>query len=199
MSNTCFNTIKVDGPRKKLDKLSALVVDIRSNRTECWDLYNLLRRLGYTDKYARSREIRECFSDTPVLENGVLTFHTESAWYFQGSGWESVRRKLRGIRIYHLSEELGCGIFETNDDAGMHFNEKYILDYSDGEDGGTEYLADDDALVSFVKEHFCQSVTDIQSVHTFLSSMDDFNEKECQYDRYALLYEVEYEHSYNLN
>ncbi len=58
------------------------------------------------------------WSDLRLSEDGdVLYFNTETAWGRASEVEDLIREKFPSIGIYYLEEELGMGIFQTNDDG----------------------------------------------------------------------------------
>lgn len=198
MSNTCMNTIRIEGPEKDLldlkDHINAVRKDEKAKHYR--NLYLLLLRLGYPQSEAEEFDIREDFTGGDAeIENGILKLDTESAWRFQSSGWEAVRKKFPAVSIYYLAEELGNDIFETNDTARRHFPYKYCLDWWDEQEGNgeTEYFADDCSLIEYVHDNFDSAVGTFEQAQKALQSYN-----KSPYDSYANLTEIHYNTEYNL-
>lgn len=196
MANTCINLIRIEGPEKDLlalkDHINAVRKDEKARRYR--NLYLLLLRLGYPEAETKKFDIREDFTGGDAeIENGILKLDTESAWSFQCSGWEAVRKKFPAVSIYYLAEELGCCVFETNDTAGRHFPYKYCLDWWDEKlcDGETEYFNDDCSLIEYVHDHFDSSVGTFEQAK---KALEAFGEK----DNLANLTEIQYNSEYEL-
>lgn len=198
MANICINSIRIEGPEKDLltlkDHINAVRKDKKSSHYR--NLYLLLLRLGYPESEAKKLDIREDFTGGDAeIENGILRLDTESAWSFQSSGWEAVRKKFPAVSIYYLAEELGNGLFETNDTARRHFPYKYCLDWWDEEEGNgeTEYFNDDCSLIEYVHEHFDSAVSTFEQAEKALQTIN-----ETPLDSYANLTEIHYNTEYQL-
>ncbi len=191
MANTCFNSIKIEGPEKDLTILRDHINAICKNRHNniYRDLYLLLLRLGISKKKAQDAEVRDDFTfEGATLENGILSLNTESAWNFQLSGWELVKKALPSIKIWYLSEELCNDIFITNDHDRRLFTTKWFLDSEDVE---PEYFDDDDSLIKYVHDNCDSSVNTMEDLRRFLDDAESegrfFSLHEISYDSNHLL------------
>lgn len=196
MSNTCMNTIRIEGPEKDLLALKDHINAVRKDKEakHCRNLYILLLRLGYPQSKAEEFDIREDFTGGDAeIENGILKLDTESAWRFQSSGWEAVRKKFPAVSIYYLAEELGNCLFETNDTTRRHFPYKYCLDWWDEREGNgeTEYFNDDCSLIEYVHDHFDSTVGTFEQAEKALQA---FGER----DNLANLTEIHHNTEYEL-
>lgn len=196
MSNTCINTIRIEGPEKDLLALKDHINAVRKEEKakHYRNLYLLLLRLGYPQSEAKKFDIREDFTGGDAeIENGILKLDTESAWRFQSSGWEAVRKKFPAVSIYYLAEELGNCLFETNDTARRHFPYKWCLDWWDEEivDGATEYFNDDCSLIEYVHDHFDSTVGTFEQAQKALQAFG-------KNDNFANLTEIHYNTEYDL-
>ena len=79
--------------------------------------------------------------DDPTLENTVLRFSTETAWYRCTEVEDLIREKYPSIEIFFICEEPGMCIYEKNNN--VFFPEDYIVDI---EDDDTYYLMEGEAL-----------------------------------------------------
>lgn len=199
MSNCCLNTIKIEGPEPDLlslrDHINAVRRDPLSKQYR--NLYLLLLRLGYSEEEAKNTEMREDFTGGDAeIRDGVLCLDTESAWDFQGAGWEMVHSKYSNCSIYFQAEEFGCDIFCTNDTSGHLFPDKYCLDWGDDETGecDMEYFHDDCSLIEYVHDHFDSTVGTFEEAKAALKEFSEGN----RCDAYANLYEISYMTEYNL-
>lgn len=197
MSNTCTNSIRIEGPEKDLlalkDHINAVRKDEKAKHYR--NLYLLLLRLGYPKSEAEEFDIREDFTGGDAeIENGILKLDTESAWRFQSSGWEAVRKKFPAVSIYYLAEELGNCLFETNDTARRHFPYKYCLDWWDEGigDGETEFFNDDCSLIEYIHDSIDSTVGTFEQAQKALRA---YNESP---DSYANLTEIHFNTEYEL-
>lgn len=199
MANTCCNTIKIVGSKRKLDLLNKAICAIidaarAKNKYNYPGMEDLLLFLNYTPEQIKDISCREWFNNgKPEFKDGVLTINTESAWNFQGWAWELVKNKYPSIDIYFRSEELGCEIFCTNDTSGLYFQDKYLLDWYRDDEGEQEYFSDDCSFIEYVQDNIDSSVSTFEEAMRALKDIQDDSS-----DDYANLYEIEYDTSYNL-
>lgn len=102
-------------------------------------LGNLVSRLG-TDLH--TAYCRGEWSDLR-MKGGNLLFNTWTAWSRCEDVETVIRDKYPDLEIIFLSEELGNGIFETNDATGEIFPDRVIIDTNDE---GSEYYTYEEAL-----------------------------------------------------
>ena len=107
--------------------------------------------------------------DDPTLENTVLRFSTETAWYRCTEVEDLIREKYPSIEIFFICEEPGMCIYEKNSD--VYFDEEYILDYYAGD---TYYLSEAEML-SELSDEFGVDFADIDEA---LILVEEHNDKE---------------------
>ena len=107
--------------------------------------------------------------DDPTLENSVLRFSTETAWYRCTEVDDLIREKYPSIEIFFICEEPGMCIYEKNSD--VYFDEEYILDYYAGD---TYYLSEAEML-SELSDEFGVDFADINEA---LILVEEHNNKD---------------------
>lgn len=66
-------------------------------------------------------------------DDGTVSFSVESAWGELNEVREFIEEKFPGVKLYFQCEESGMGIYQTNDDTGEYFPERYYLWMENGE------------------------------------------------------------------
>jgi spore maturation protein CgeB len=89
------------------------------------------------------------------------------------------------LNIYFVSEELGCGIFQTNDEEGEYFTDKYIFVSTDD----MCYYESFEELKKDVQDYL-EVNTDFESVEDMQEALDEANKKDDS--KIGSVYEVEY-------
>lgn len=77
------------------------------------------------------------------MDDTRLAYTTEHAWSRPFEVDDLLESRYPGLKVYFLEEELGMGVFQTNDCAGEFFTETVIIDC---EDEGMEYFREEEAL-----------------------------------------------------
>jgi hypothetical protein len=79
--------------------------------------------------------------DLTINNYGTASFQltTETAWSDCRKLFYTLMEKF-DIEVFFITEELGCGIFETNDESGRYFTCQYI--YDDFDEGMEYYTFD---------------------------------------------------------
>lgn len=150
MANICITNYWVKGEKETLQKIADAINDknaVVEKTIPCW-AGNTLAKLGIPHDGAG-----RCWWYDARIENGVLCFFEEGAWV-RGDAIKILSNNLPDIDVVFLSEELGCGIYETNDT--MH---EFVEDttYLDDEENGCIYASSVEDLLNIVSELYPDS------------------------------------------
>lgn len=176
------NSEQLNDLYNKMSELEQMKEPLVANRFGPNWLGCLVKFLGGDPKkvYCRGHWFDLCF------EGDSLTFNCEHAWSRPMEVEDLIQIVYPDIDIYFLEEELGMGIFRTNDSDNAYFNDTVIVDF---EDEGMEYYNDAEALDAlseikgeslssweevedFVKVHNEKADTDGESSHIWLHRVD---------------------------
>jgi len=135
------------------------------------------------------------FWSSAEIKDGNLHFHEEGAWdraeaiqvldqHYTDDDGDSE------LGIYFISQEFGSDIFETNDEDGLYFKDRYIFDTEDD----TEYFSDFEKLNRAVKE-FLNTESDFGSIEEMNDALDENSEENDEQDGHVR--EIEYANLYN--
>lgn len=153
MANLAFTQYHAVGDKEQLQKLHSLMDELECMKDpglhdngfgSTW-LGNLVIKFdGDWEKvYCRG------YWDNLVLhEDGSISFSVESAWGELNEVREFIEEYFPNIRLFFQCEESGMGIYQTNDDTGQYFPEKYYLWVENEE---TEYYSTLEALAKEVE------------------------------------------------
>ena len=173
MPNWCYTQYAVHGDRKqvkslynKMSKLQQMNEPLVPNGFGPSWLGCLVKSLGGDPSkvYCRGE-----WKDLDMVSEDTLMFNTEHAWSRPYEVEEFIVSKFPGLEIYFLEEELGMGIFQTNDTCGMYFSETYIIDE---EEDGMEYYSLEEALKR-ISELKGEPVTSWEDAEAFASAVND--------------------------
>lgn len=147
MPNWCTTSYVAVGDRKQLKKLYNIMDNLQKMEHPLVEngfgpswLGCLVKKLG---KDPQKVYCRGHWSNLKWRDEESFSFDTEHAWSRPGEVEELILSKFPDISLYFLEEELGMGIFLTNDSEGEYFNETVIID---SEDEGMEYFTEGEAL-----------------------------------------------------
>lgn len=168
MPNWCYTSYNLVGHHKELTQLHSIIEGLISLKQpsvpndfgSSW-LGCLVVALGGDWKNTRCRG-----SITDVQFDGkVLSLSTETAWAPCTEVFELIRNKFPSINYYYFAEECGMEIYETNDSAGMFFEDRVIVEvYSKQTDWTTEYFTSKTEAYKWLETTFDCSVTNDQDV-----------------------------------
>lgn len=134
MANICFTKYVVEGEMAELKDLYAKMKSLEEGKAPLVDegadstwLANLVNLLGGD---WNNIECRGDFYNVRLdEESGVLRYSIESKWMELADVREFIGECYPSITIFFRAEEGGCGIYETNDIDGKHF-ERHKLSYT---------------------------------------------------------------------
>lgn len=132
MPNWAYTMYYATGDKEQLKKLHSIMDELECMKDpglhdngfgSTW-LGNLVIKLdGDWEKvYCRG------YWDNLVLhDDGSISFSVESAWGELNEVREFIEKKFPCVKLYFQCEESGNGVYETNDDTGEYFPERYYL------------------------------------------------------------------------
>ncbi|MBM6943746.1 hypothetical protein QVO10_01655 [Bacteroides gallinaceum] len=131
MPNWCSTAYVVEGDAKEIKSLYGLMKRLQDRKKPAvkndfgttW-LGCLVNALG---KDWKAVSCRGSWSGLK-LDGDVLKFNTETAWAPCNETFEAVREKYPSLRYYFIAEEPGLEVYETNDECGVYFKDRYYLD-----------------------------------------------------------------------
>lgn len=147
MANICTTTYIVTADREQIEQLHKALKETKKAYEKKKGYVNptlkdLLKKFKvkgsdaeWIISFSDIQEGKE--KDVPYVEICV-----ESRWSRDEDTPNQIWEALPGCSVWFMSEELGCGIFVTNDENGIYFPETVILD---NEDEGMEYMTKEEA------------------------------------------------------
>lgn len=153
MPNWAYTQYHAVGDKEQLKKLHSIMDELECMKDpglhensfgSTW-LGNLVIKLGgdWEKTYCRG------YWDNLLLhDDGTVSFSVESAWGELNEVREFIEKKFPGVKLYFQCEESGNGVYETNDDTGEYFPERYYLWVEDSE---TQYHETLEGLINDVE------------------------------------------------
>lgn len=117
MPNWCYTDYVFEGNKKEIKELNRKAEKIK------W-LSDLVIAYGGNPKEI---ECRGSIMDVSLYNDNTLHIYTETAWTDTPEVWELVMKKHKSLSCYYYTEEIGCGIYETNDVEGKYFPDRFIV------------------------------------------------------------------------
>lgn len=155
MPNWCDTSYVIEGPKEDLEKIQNAIKNhkVRKNSADSWE-GNILDELGikFNESNAHMRGFIDWEGDLTVGDDYVtLNFYAQEAWNKTDFS-RYLEDAFPEITIYWKAEEPGCGIYETNDDEGKYFPERYMIDYSIGANSDTEYFTTEKEVIKYLRK-----------------------------------------------
>lgn len=137
MPNWCYSMYKAVGDKEQLRKLHDTMYELECMEESLHEngfgttwLGNLVIKLGedWEKVYCRGSW------DNLLMEGDeYFSFTVESAWGELNEVRKLIEKHFPGVKLYYQCEEPGMCIYQTNDDTGEHFPERYLFWIEDGE------------------------------------------------------------------
>ena len=154
MPNWCYTQYVAEGPKDQLQKLHNKMKELydmpspgleKNGFGSNW-LGNLVIALGEDWNTIRCRGTYCNFQ----LCDEVLTFDTETAWCEMSEVRHLIEQKFPGVKLYYISEEIGCGIFMSNDKEQAYFHDRFYFSTDNWD--GDNYISSLDVLIETVEQ-----------------------------------------------
>lgn len=153
MPNWAYSQYIATGDKEQLKKLYSIMSELEEMKApglheNCFGstwLGNLIIKLGgnWKQLYCKGS-----WNNLLLHEDGTVSFSVESAWGELYYVRKFIEEYFPDVRLFFQCEESGMGIYQTNDDTGQYFPEKYYLWV---ENGDTEYYNNLEALAKEVE------------------------------------------------
>ena len=192
MPNWCSTDYYIVGSKKEVLDLNKKMERLENRKKSLvkngfgntW-LGNLVKSLGgdWEKVYCRGEWMCRDYNK----EKNTLTFTTETAWCEMDEWRKFIESCYKTIKILYVTEEPGCGIYQTNDKHGIFFKSKYVLDYTED----VEYFETIDQAVEFIEELIGIKIED-KTVNGIQKAMDNYvKENEDEEDLFFSFHEFE--------
>lgn len=191
MPNWCSTEYYVVGSKKELLDLNKKMEKLENRKESLvknsfgntW-LGNLVESLGgdWEKVYCRGQWMCRVYNK----ENNSLTFTTETAWREMNEWRKFIESYYTTIKLLYVTEEPGCGVYQTNDLEGVFFKDKYVLDYTED----VEYFETIDQAVEFIEELIGLKIED-KTVNGIQEKLDEYVEKNDEEDLFFSFHEFE--------
>lgn len=130
-----------------------------------------------------------CRGDWDNLEfsGDILKFTTETAWCAANEVMALICEKYPSLGYYYYTEEPGMGIYETNDEYGEYYPDRYYVDLCTN-DGAylNEYFTNLDNAIACIGETVERKFKSEDEVHAYFDEIQKEND-----DAYCYIHEIE--------
>ena len=182
--NWCYTSIKCTGDTEELQnlyermkRLQEMKEPLKPNGFGTTWLGNLVEDLGVDFNQVQCRGSW----DGLYLDDDILNFTTETAWYRCTEVEDLIKEKYPSIDIAFRCEEPGMCIYEKNNN--VFFPEDYIVDI---EDDDTHYLMEDEAL-QVLSDFFGIDFKDMDEAMVLVQENNDNDDGRVWVNKYELV------------
>lgn len=158
MANTCTTNYVLEGEGAQIRALYSGLKELESCHDSSW-LGNIVEKiLGLDSKKIDCRgefglgEISNCPYDDDSLTLDITTF---TAWSPCYELFEKLADKY-DCNIYWIAEELGCGLFESNDSEEKYFQDTIIVD---SPEHGCQYFSNQEDALKAIQDEVDDKIT----------------------------------------
>lgn len=201
MCNYCENVIHLSGPRKPIAKLWHIIINNYLLHKHS------VRDLLKTHVYKHTESFALCDSrdtikdvDTKLHKDGKdfsfnVTTKTAGAPNMEPF-FMLIREKYNNeIKLLYMSEESGMSIYQTNDEFGTEFPNRYIIDYNISGKSVAKRFETKKELVDYVWKNFHIYVTPDTSLEK-IARLVTSKYTSATEDRWCLIHEYEFDNGY---
>ncbi|MBR6283749.1 MAG: hypothetical protein IKR25_05570 [Muribaculaceae bacterium] len=128
---------------------------------------NLVTILGgdWNDVYCRGS-----WSDLRLMSDDVLAWSDETAWGPMIEVFGLIEKTLPGLKVWYMAEEECMEIYETNDQDGIYFPERYVL----RTDWDTEYDEELSQVLKVASDKLKRDITTKDELTAAIDDLDDW-------------------------
>ena len=172
MPNWCSTAYAIDGDAKEIKQLYDLMKGLEERDSPLVENGFGTTWLGcLVNAIGKDWKEVQCRGTWGGLEiNGeVLKFFTKTAWSPCYEVLDLIKETFPSIRYYFQTEEPGIEIYETNDEFGTYFSDRYFLDVcTPEEEYFSEYFKKQEDVLSWLEEisgEQIKSIEDIEAIN----------------------------------
>lgn len=156
MPNWCSSAYVIEGNAKEIKSLYELMQCLENREKPSVEngfgttwLGCLVDALGEDWHTVHCRGSWSCLE----MDGKVLKFFTETAWSPCNETFDLVMKKFPSLHYYFQAEEPGMEIYETNDEDGTYFPDRYFLDAcTPDEEYFSEYFETEEDAFEWLEE-----------------------------------------------
>ena len=190
MPNWCSTAYAIDGDAKEIKQLYDLMKGLEERDSPSVEngfgttwLGCLVNAIG---KDWKEVQCRGSWSGLEINDE-VLKFFTETAWSPCNEVFDLIKETFPSIHYYFQAEEPGMEIYETNDEFGTYFSDRYFLDVcTPEEEYFSEYFTKQEDAFSWLEEISGEQIKSIEDIE----AIDKSWREKCE-DAFCNLHEFE--------
>ena len=165
---------RVTGPADKVRKLYNMMKNLEEMKEPLVEngfgttwYGNLVHILGgdWNKVYCRGS-----WSDLNLMGDDVLAWNDETAWGPMTEVFGLIEKTIPGLKVWYMAEEEGMEIYETNDQDGIYFPERYIL----RTDSDTEYYEELSQVLKVASDKLKRKITTKEELEKAIEDLDDW-------------------------
>ena len=170
MANWACTTYVIEGPKDTLQRISDAIKNpiTVEKSSKGWE-GNVLNTFGIDfncEINGRPAYLRGFIDADAEWEKDHLKFYAEEAWGTTDFK-EVLEKYFPDIKVYFVTTEESCGVFETNDKEGKYFPDRYYIDVCINGDYDIEYFAHEDEMYKYIKKLTDGKVCNVDDVNKF--------------------------------
>lgn len=189
MTNWASTSYRIEGRKEELERVNNIINAYLNGETvtakdKGWE-GNLLMALGVTSEELENKYIRGFFQSSEITKDGTLRIEAEEAWSISDMK-DVLTERMPGLTVYYYTEEQGCEVYQTNDDMGKYFPERFFVDAEVNGDYKSEYFETEEDADRYV----ANIIGNGKATYTE-EELDDWNGSHND-DTFVNVHEIEY-------
>ena len=193
MANYMLSNYVIEGDKTELDEFEAMLRRLEAMEEKDFPIKDISwgsKWLGFVvnelgEDYTEFN-CKGCWNNLKRRSDGVMSIDMDSAWWPPEDLIELIADKWNSFQFYFYREELGSGVFQTNDVDGKYFPQRYHLfsyvpikgekekeEFVEFE----EYLNSEDEVIAFVNDTLHHSVTSLADIESWDNELQTLNEE----------------------
>ena len=175
MPNWCMTSYAIVGATKDVERISKTLKNhsVYESSSDNWE-GNVLIELGMNYDKFKNRSIRGFVQDHELTrindDESLLKIYCDEAWS-RTEFADLLGELFEDIGIWWRAEEPGCELYQTNDEDGDYFPERYFVDTCINGEYDSEYFTSKDAVYEWLsKKCGCKTAEEAEA---FNENCDD--------------------------
>ena len=183
MANWAITEYEIEGNTESIDKIFDAILhhNVREHSSENWE-GNVLDKLGIEfESKEHPYSMRGFIEDASIISDGNISMCAEEAWGATDFG-EVLEKNFPDVKVYWMSEESGCEVYETNDKEGRYFQDRYYVDAYINNNIEDEYFSKKEDAFKYISRITKGKVNNQEEI-------DAFNDEHENDDDYIKIFE----------
>ena len=168
MANMASVAYAIEGPEIILKRIKSCITKAIKTNDTYWTEYTACTLLGIPRKTLEDKRLGGEISEEPYIDKShhSLRFCAEERWGLQDFN-DILKEHFPELIIYWSVEELGNGVYTTNDKGGKYFFDRFYCELWQDDQCVLEYFSTEDSMYKWLSKQTQGRVYDAPTVEKF--------------------------------